>query len=260
MFYFLSFLCMAVIGSYFFTGGLRYDQMIYGRYNELFIPFLAYLGLSELAEHDPGFKRISLIIVLMGICASSMTLYTRFYSINEYVPYFVSGIDWMFGISLPTAGNVYELPFFISSAGLIILWLFLRKTPSKQICLVATCICYIAICFFNTWKNVYRFQKIDGSDLLLEREIESLMDEGRNLIFVNSPYSSYINLIQFWLWDEPVHIVDDYIEWRETRNSDDLILIYQNNEFATQISEYYPNSISSEHFILNYTDTLCPKK
>ena len=256
LFFLLSFLFMALISSYHFIGAVRYDQIIYGRYEEIFIPYLIYLGLSDMQKHTKTFQQITYVIIFMGVCAFLFTLYTMLFHINEYVPDFVSGIDWMYGNAFPTSANIYELPFLIASIGLVILWLMIGKGLSDKLFLSAVLLYAVCVVFFSTWKHVYRFQEADQADRLLAERIEGLLDDGAELYFFNDwPYNDYVNLMQFWLWDEPIQIYNNMnVRNKQSKSENMILLTYPNNEYAYRISLHFNHKLSSEHFILYYND------
>ncbi len=249
LFFVLSFLYMIMLGSFYFVDGIRLDQPVYGRYGELFIPFLMYIGICRMAERSVTEGEITKTLVYMGIITLLLEVYVSYSGRCEYVADFVNGIDWMFGSGMPKVSTVYIIPFAVSSVMLIINMLL--KKENLRVVVTACLFCaYVFIAVFLSWKHVWRFQDADRSDRQLAEKAMLLADEGKEVIFLDTPYNDYVNLIYFWTKDREINVIEG-LSPEAFRTPDDAVVVtYCNYECGNQLAEKYDDSFSSTHFYL----------
>ncbi len=238
------------IGSYFFADGFRIDQIVYGRYTEMFLPVLLFFGFLYLFKEQNA-QELLRVIVFLGVLAVILTAYIYFRGIREYAPDFVSGIDWVFFGSMPTVFFAYEKPFLISAFVFALLFFLIRQKYDTA-ALLLTLALFTGILAFSFKDHVYDSHVRDRSDYQLAQKIEAFEEEGRELTFITFPYNEYINLMQFWRQEKPVRVIERD-QWRASSVTEKtMILTYPNLEYSDEIEEAYRNKDVSAHFILYY--------
>lgn len=244
-FFLLSFAYMVMLGTFFFCDGIRLDQPVYGRYGEIFIPLFLYIGAKEICEND---KKWDNVIIFMGISAIALTIYVMFTEKIEYVPDFVNGIDWLFLTGMPRLSEVYIKPFFVASAGLFILNRLLQKEKARNIC----AICMIAVFLFSSvslsQKHIWHFQDLDVTDRQLAESALEAAGKDREVIFLNSPYNDYVNLLQFWFGDKKIELTEGLASEAFATPKDAVVITYGNYECDSQLLARYTDVTSSAHF------------
>lgn len=250
LFLLLSFLYMAILGSFYFAGGTRLDQPVYGRYGELFIPILMYIGMIRMTDRRDIMIEgiVRRVLILMGMIALMLTGYVSFLGINEYVADFVNGIDWMFGKNMPKVSNVYIIPFAISGLILIVMERLLRQERSRVMVTAVLTALFVFVAVFLSWKHVWRFQDINRSDRLLAEMAMDYAGEGKDVIFLNSPYKDYVNLLYFWFEDTDINVIEGLSPEAFLTSEEAVVITYMNYECDYQLAERYDNRISSTHF------------
>ena len=252
LFILLSFMYMVILGSFYFYGGTRMDQPVYGRYEEMFLPLLMYIGIKNMS----GNKRLEMgegkvqtgVMIFMGITALVLTLYIVYLGKTEYVADFVNGIDWMFGTGMPKVSTVYITPFVITSIVLFIIDKALQKGKMRDVCTACLACIFFFSAVFLSWKHVWRFQDTDISDRILAEKAESFVDDGRELIFLNSPFNDYVNLLQFWFRDRSINVIEGLAPEAFQTPDDAVIITYADYECDYQLTERYDDCMSSAHF------------
>ncbi len=253
LFFLLSFAYMVLLGSFFFCGGKRMDQLVYGRYEEMFIPLFLYIGAEELrlADQEPKTQHFPVRpILFLGIVAPVLTLYVSRIGKTEYVADFVNGIDWMFGAGMPKVSQMYIRPFLIASAGFLVLVQLQKKEKAREICALCLAGIFLFLAVFLSRKHVWLFQKADLTDRQLAVSAMELADGGREVIFLNSPYNDYVNLLQFWFGNRHIRMVEGLDPEAFQTPQDAVVITYQNYECPDQLLERYENLFSSSHFVM----------
>ena len=253
LFYVTSFAYMVLLSSFFFCGGTRMDQLMYGRYEEMFIPLLLYIGAEEMRNGTPkaetgiSSSRVCVILV-MGVTALVLTLYVSFIGKTEYVADFVNGIDWMFGTGMPKVSQIYIRPFLIASAGFLVLDRLLPEEKKEKICIFCLTAVFLFSAAFLSRKHVWLYQKADISDRQVAESALTLAGDGREVIFLNSPYNDYMNLLQFWFGDKPLRMTEGLDPEAFQTSPDAVVITYKNYECEDQLLARYNEHISSAHF------------
>ncbi|MCR5604401.1 MAG: hypothetical protein K6G27_11985 [Lachnospiraceae bacterium] len=253
LFILLSFVYMVILGSFYFCGGTRMDQPVYGRYEEMFLPLLMYFGIRNMSdrnkrpEREEG-KALTRAMIFMGITALMLTLYITYLGKTEYVADFVNGIDWMFGMGMPKVSTVYITPFVITSIMLVLLDKALQKEKLREVCAACFSCIFIVSAVFLSYKHVWRYQDADAADRMLAERAEAFFDDGRELIFLNSPYNDYVNLLQFWFKDKRINIIEGLSPEAFQTPENAVVITYADYECDDQLSERYDDCMSSVHF------------
>ena len=246
---------MIFLGSFYFSKApafVRLDHIIYGRYDELFIPLLIYFGMSYMLDAKRSGKVVMCTVIIMGAIAVLLTFFVNKAGITEYVRDFVSGIDWMFLGKMPMIADVYERPFMIASVGLGALYYFLNNKGARAFVMSFVVLIFIAVAFFMTYEHVYTYQEMDASDLEISDEVKTRLDNGKELYFLDSPYNDYINLMQFWLMDTPIHITEGLDANAYDTPADAVVITHSNYEDPEQLLKRYSHNESSAHFVIYY--------
>ncbi len=249
LFFLLSFAYMVILASFYFCGGLRMDQPVYGRYGEMFIPLLLYIGSEEISSHSLWMRTG----IFMGITAAALTLYVTQTHKTEYVADFVNGIDWMYGEGMPKLSVAYIGPFVITTAALFVLERLSSNEKRRRICALFVACAFIFMTFFLSWKHVWRFQDMDTSDRELAENTLTFADDGKEVIFLNSPYNDYVNLIQFWFMDKKIDMTEGLDPEAFNTPRDAVVITYKNYERSDQLIARYPDRRSSAHFEMYYS-------
>ena len=251
----LGLIYMIFLGSFYFSKApafVRLDHIIYGRYDELFIPLLIYFGLSYMLDAKRSGKVVMGTVIIMGAIAVLLTFFVNKAGITEYVRDFVSGVDWMFLGKMPMIADVYERPFIIASIGLGALYYFLNNKGARAFVMSLVVLIFIAVAFFMTYEHVYTYQEMDASDLEISDEVKTQLDNGKKLYFLDSPYNDYINLMQFWLMDTPIHITEGLDANAYDTPPDAVVITHSNYEDPEQLLKRYSHNESSAHFVIYY--------
>ena len=245
MFFLLSFIYMVMLSTFFFCDGIRLDQPVYGRYGEMFIPLFMYIGAKELSEND---KKWDGVIIFMGITAIALTIYVMLSEKIEYVAHFVNGIDWLFLTGMPKVSQVYIKPFLAASAGLFIINRLAQSEKAREICAICVSVVFLFSSAFLSQKHVWHFQDLDVTDRQLAESALELAGEGREVIFLNSPYNDYVNLLQFWFGDNSIKMTEGLDPEAFQTPPDAVVITYMNYECDSQLLARYVNRTSSAHF------------
>lgn len=252
-FYLSSFVVTCLISAYFFIGSIRFDQLIYGRYIEMFLPLLICYGFNELFEGNKNIRNtIVNAVIMMGVMAGTLSIYVSKKGFEEYLPNFVSGVDWMMGNKTISMMWLYIKPFYISVFTLALGYILMTKVHSREFMLITAIIVSIISLNIVLCKDVYKYHKNDQSDYEMSRQIQKLMENKGDIILLDSPYNNYVNLMQFWLMDKSIHLVQGLDPEAFETPDEAIIITHANYEAEEQLLERYSNSVYSSHFKLYY--------
>lgn len=253
LYFLLALFLSLVINAVYFVNGYRIDQLIYGRYSELFMPILLCLGIMELLEAKRPYRSMIIIFLAQYGVAFLLDYFISGHEIMTYMRDFIIGASWMFGRQQPGLKWVFMMPvmieFFISI--LIVLIIRCSQKQGHELLLGTVAVLYIGIGVYMTSICVYDCHKADWSDLKLVNRIEEMQREGKELFFLDSMYSPYIGYVQFCLPDQRIQVTEGLSPEAFQTPEEDMVLTYPDYELPEQLSRYELVE-KSEHFCLYY--------
>ena len=253
-FYILAFFTLCFISAYFFIGSQRIDHLVYGRYIEMFLPLLTCLGINEVIEHKLSLRQLTAVVIITIILSITMFFYAAHRGLIEYVPNFVSGIDWMLGNRASSVLMLYIKPMYVTVIFLIIIAILKKRDFFAKMILISV----LAITLLSSkWvidHEVYFFQECDTSDYDMSLQIKELTMKRDDLLFLDSPYNNYINLMQYWLMDKKITLLQGLDSEAFNTPADAIVITHANYEALEQLQERYNVCLQSAHFYLFYNE------
>lgn len=242
-----------MISTVYFMGGTRMDQLIYGRYSETLVPLLLCIGLLEMKENRHLWNGTMGIVIFHCMAAALLHSYAKARGIDIYMRDFITGASWYFGKNSPYIKEVFMMPaiasaFFSSLAAAL---MYLTRRGKSVMLPGAMAAIYLGIGVYMTHLCVYSFHEADKSDVELIGLVKELREEGRELYFLDSLWSNYIDLLQFHMPEEPVRITGGLSYEAYFTPQEAIVITYPNYEVPEQL-ERYQIMLESEHFRLYF--------
>lgn len=251
-FYILAFGFLCFISAYFFLGSMRIDHLVYGRYIEMFLPFLLCVGINTIIEKKVSWKTLTGVVTTTIILSIFMFFHAAKVGLTDYISNFVCGIDWMLGNRASTVLMLYIKPMYLTVISILLIALFSKRKLFAEILLVTMIAVSLGSSKWVIDNNVYFFHNCDETDYELSLQIEELMKKKPNLIFLDSPYNNYINLMQYWLIDKPITLVQGLDPEAFNTPNDAIIITHANYEASEQLTERYSEYMQSSHFFVYF--------
>ncbi len=207
LFVILSFLGQFLVSALYMSGGGRLDMVFYGRYNEYLVPLMIGIGALELLQSG-GFRKI----VLWEGAAAAALFGLTYHALQICGAEAIQG-DFAAGINYITNDGNYivEIDFLksflfsMALAGLVTACLYVA---GKKGCIAgaAALIGMLEIClaFLLSGKYTYRYNEVNYADIRL---CERLTEENTAVFYYDEGDYRYIDLIQFTLKENPVHVI-----------------------------------------------------
>lgn len=262
LFVLLSFLGQFAVAALFTSGGGRLDTVFYGRYNEYLIPLMIGIGALELLRSG-GFRKILLwegtaAGVLFGLTYHALQICGADVIQGD----FAAGLNYITndGNYIVEIDFVKSFLFSMALAGLVTACLYVAR---KKGCIgaIAAIIGMLEVClaFLLSGKYTYRYNEVNYADIQL---CERLTEEENPVVFYYEEGDyQYIDLIQFTLRENPVHVIrnDEASEIhadavRERVGTGGYLLVRLDSPAEEELGKEFSQVEESGHFVLLRAD------
>lgn len=218
--FFILFVTLSILGQFavtalYMSGNGRLDLVFYGRYNEYLIPLMIGMGALELLQRG-NLKKLCLwggaaCCVLFGItycglarCATN-TIQGDFAAGLSYI-----SNDWNYSVA---DDFVKGFLFNMTLACVVLVCLYMvRKRGRVGTAMTVFVLLEVFLALLLSGKYTYKYNEVNYADIRL---CEYLTEEETSAVcYLEEGDYQYIDLIQFTLRENPVHIIrcDDVSE------------------------------------------------
>lgn len=254
--WFYSFLFLSMIGQFFVSaiyanGAFRLDSIIYGRYNDYFLPlfigvgvlvFINYKNLLKIFLCNIGVSSVLFVItfrtalhsesrVMRGIFATGLNYLSESTYSYQVVPEFLKA--YLFGILL----------MFLLSGSIYIGRRFRQTACAMAAVLLMEILLTICLC----WKYTWTYNDSDYYDLKVYEYIKEYETENGDVpvLYLYGGGTNYIDLIQFAMRDKKIEIIRE----KDLAKEGFLITDY-NSPYLLELEDQYMKCVESNSFVL----------
>ena len=247
------------ISALYTMDGGRADTLLYGRYNEIIIPIIVYLGLCEMLEHKKIFRSICIILVMQGMMAYVLLRVMSEVNPAGFQGYFVIGISYALQEIMPIISDYVLYPYFAGSVAMcllaLVLGLFIRRKQLLEwyLCIFIGLYLYTALSAGN--KYIYDHSLDIAQDMDMMQQVnESLESEDIVSFLLSDNDAHYIDILQFCLREKVLEVLmEDEINVDELKA--DYVFTYHNSIQEEALKEKYGREMETFHFKLYYDGT-----
>lgn len=248
----LSIVLHLTVVSIFTMTQERIDIVLYGRYNDIFIPLFICLGVLELLQTKVIGRYLVSSISFLGSLAVFLGIMLDREKIQGIYGYFVIGLND--AVSHPE--SMEAVPFMIRTfilgmiGQLMVLGIakIIRSNGRYEWLLSAFLAGGIGMGLICSERYIYFYQHSHKSDLAL---IEAVKETEKPVSFLFSEGTDYIDLFQFLLKEQQIQVLSQAAALDEVPK-ETMIVIYQDNERKLELSRHYELFGESECFIIYY--------
>ncbi len=248
-----------VVSTIYSIGIQEPDWIIYGRYIEMIIPILAFLGAYGICKSNKKMRVQTGILVLYG-AASGLCVWACYHMESSHVRGAHSAVTSI----LIGDGNIVPKVFFtqiwlIGSLGMVITMVityYLSKegVRSKQwilICLVAV---EVLIAVRISQMQIYSSSQNMRMDLAIVDVLSNEKFKEKEILFLQEGGWKWVDFLQMQFRDRTMRLIrgDEISRLSEEELKDSVILAYYNSEYLDEISMYYSHQILSDVYYLFY--------
>lgn len=228
----------------------RIDIVLYGRYNDIFIPLFICLGVLELLQTKASGRYLVSCISFPGILAVFLGSMLDREKIQGIYGYFVIGLND--AVSHPE--SMAAVPFMIRTfilgmlGQLMVLGIakIIRSNGRNEWLLSVFLAGGIGMGLICSERYIYFYQHSHKSDLAL---IEAVKETEKPISFLYSEGTDYIDLFQFLLKEQQIQVLPQAACLDEVPQ-ETMIVIYQDNERKLELSKQYEIFGESACFII----------
>lgn len=245
------------ISAIFTVSCERIDYILYGRYNEIFLPIVIALGMTEFMVSHRVFRSWLVYAAVQGAAAFCLAVFIGSREITQVYGYFITGISYALdgsGFGGPrTIWAAYAVSCAVAMAAWLIIGFWEKKGNGKAYYAAAGMLAavWIGTALWAASLYIYPHNMENREDIRLCEQLSWLNEEGRKLCFLNSPGVTYVDLLQYMLRDISIQVLDGENCMKEL-TSDMAVLIYRDNQEVAALSEVYNVRVETSHFILLY--------
>lgn len=258
LFFIISLLICILESTIFFVGASHFDYVFYGRYTEQYVPILIAVGFASYNRTKKQEEIFYGALIGVGGCFLIYILYASFAGTAiEYRGDFIPAISWaIYTGSKSLSFIILKIMLVFLIAQLILSKRFIKAAPLKCV-EIAIGFVFIGLAVLNVSHAVYPYHELDKSDLALFDTIKQEEEDGKAVVFLDYPGTNYVGLMQFYLQDCPITVVDgssesemEYLYNQE--NIKFIIAAYYDFEVYGTVNDSYDNCCESAHFRLYY--------
>lgn len=255
MFLLLSILGQFAVSAIFMSGGGNIDNVLYGRYNEIFLPIVMCFGMVELFENGKLVPKTLLIILTQGVFALVIVNYCKQLELAYRHSCFIIGVNyatnrWNF--------NLHSFLIIVLLVGTLLylvtmgIFLLIKKEKHWYWILSILLLLQLAIGLKGSKDYVYLHNSNNYEDIMLGQNIGALAEQGKTIYYSKSKESvEYVGLLQYSLQENTIHVIPQGNE-EEYMSKDHIIVTYKTNEQLELFEESYQEKVESTHFYAFY--------
>lgn len=234
---------VAVSSIFLFTSKTQ-EAVIYGRYIDFLIPVLLCFGIKEVRENGINNKLLFSMAAVIGICTLVTALALRQY--EDFDPLFALNVNYM-RIN-GNAGLIITIGGIICIAALLLMRFVKKRAPAGGV-LIAAAVCHIFFSCRDMTESNYVYGK---ENILLAQKIADEKDAG--IIYIDDDGSNLIQVMQFYLREKPVRVVNDI---NDISSSEDhrLIITMKYDDINDELKDTFELFGESQSFCV-WTDAV----
>lgn len=255
-FMFLSVLFTFVITAIYTMNGGRADSFLYGRYNEMVIPILVYMGLCEMMENRYLLQGIAVITAIQG--GMACLLYHAMSGINPrgFQGYFVIGISYALTEIMPSIGDYLLYPYVAGSIVTVLLAVVTGFFIRRKKLLAWYMLLFVGLYIYTAASAGNKYLYDHGADIAEDMNMMDFVSKeikpGDEAVFILTKSDAfYIDLIQFCMREHRLHVIQEGKEF-EQENSADFVFTYKNYTQEEILKNRYGKKMETFHFRLYY--------
>lgn len=256
-----------ITAVYMLHGG-RADTYLYGRYNEVFVSIVVYLGLHEMEKNRFTGRIVLLITVLQGGMAVLLTYWMKGADPGNYQGYFTVGFSYVLQEKMPGISDYVVYPYIAGSIITLLLALVTALFIRKKKILVWYLVLFIGLFGYTAVsagsKYLYDHSMDTADDMELVEAVKERIQKDDTVVFLLSESDAhYVDIIQFCLREHPLRVVDEdsdelgkygivcitgSSEKMKEENKADFIFTYKNSKKEEILKQLYANEEETYHF------------
>lgn len=227
------------------------DWMIYGRYIELVIPMLIFLGIDQLYQQVHSLKGGIVVFILYSLAAILCML-----AVKPMEPSRVRGEHSVMISALVGEEAILPLPFFIQvwvigslTIGLVFLLIRLLKRKREGwwiagLLLGLELLVGRGISIPHIYhSNLNMRMDLTIADVIKEREEE--------VFFLKENEEKWIGFLQMQLRERPIQVIEPE-ELAKLNPEETILLVYYNSQYLAQLEKRYGQKITADVYYVFY--------
>lgn len=256
---FAVFILLSMIGQFLITAMYMNSvsgphEIFYGRYNEYILPIYILIGALIIMKDGKWVKRYLIALIVSIITCAVGSLYAIRLGMTNMHAYFVAGMSYIW------EANKFEMPRDLITSlvlGLALMAIVMmciyahRINKLGQVLTTLLIAVQIVLGLVLCTKNTYSSSRIDRNDLQVYNYIESHGDETTPIVYLSEKDHTFIDLIQFYLPNRPIHTI---------RSMDEIqngcfLIIDADSDYIDQMDSTYENCRNTAWFRLYSVDS-----
>lgn len=241
------YLLLSVAGQFLITAVYTYradriDIILYGRYNEIFIPMIMSIGLAAMWQTKRIFLWNGIFCLASGLAIPLILEWIRIEEMTSFHPYFTVGISYLYQETEFLPGSFFWQAYLLGSVFMLItasLVRIARKNKKSNFLLTGILILEIFLGILISEKFTYRYQRVVADDkkicdLILARE-----EEEAQIYYLYEGGNMYIDSLQLLMPQETIYLIQDKSTKTIFTSSKDYLVIDLQSSYREEIEETY---------------------
>ena len=174
--------------------------------------------------------------------------------IEEYIGFFVNGIDWMYFEWPVTANSMFYIPLgILAIANIVLISMYSFKRHYRWL-LIIMLVIEAMVSLYSGWKQVYFYQDCDKADYVIYEALKDLEASGKVVKYYDSIYSNYINLMQYWYGKQSLDMVSSEGGELYMPGGNEVLIMNPEDERIARLQMEFDYIDVSPHFVILYND------
>lgn len=256
LFLLLSILGQFMVAAVYMMDGAYVDTVLYGRYNEIFLPIVICLGLVYMLKTKKLVRKGLALAVTQGVFAAFAVHYWEQAALAFRHGCFIVGLvfaidRWNFDSAAFLAEALTAGTFLIGLT--IVIVMLIKKNRQWYWILSILMLLQLGIGLKASQDYIYLHNSYNYRDILLGQDIKEMAEQGKQIYFLNSREDAeYIELLQFAMQENIIHLLSEEESGFLPEYS--AVITYKSNERQKLFRDNYEKELESTHFYLFYND------
>ncbi len=230
------------------------DWIIYGRYIELIVPLLSFLGVCMMNQSKQIFRRQGLVLgiysIMAGVClfacrgmevshirGENSALTSIFIGEGDVVPAVFFGKVWLAGV-------------LVSALLTLLIW-YSRQNAARIWILMLVMVVEILVGGKISHLHVYNSNENVRMDISMIKLLTEIAEPQEQILFLREGSDKWIGFLQMQLRERSITVIEPAdLEGLDTQNT--ILLAYYNSEYLDKLEEIYKRQIMADVYNVYY--------
>lgn len=252
------YLLLSVAGQFLITAIYTYradriDIMLYGRYNEIFLPLLMSIGLAAMWQAKRIFLWNGIFCLASGFVVPLILEWIRTEEMTSFHPYFTVGITYLYEEAGFSPSSFFWQAYLLGSVFMLMAAAFIRigrKNKKNNFLMMGILIMEIFLGIVISEKFTYRYQRVVADDKKICDFISEREEKEAGIFYLYEGGNMYIDSLQLLMPEKVIHFIQEKDRKNISISSKDYLVLDIQSSYREEMEKNYELLEETASFLL----------